>query len=148
MGEKQSEREGIVARFVDRETGEVTEISCSGKLEMVTFPEEEKRTTFRSNVNLTEEQLEAIYGGETLKAKPIKAEKNGVWYKVAEIVKTETLYRDGDGNYSLVKSKLSGTCKTDTKLEKKRSRETLTESDARFWALKKFNDAEYFEAFE
>lgn len=74
-------------------------------------------------------------------------DKPGVWYEVARKVAEETLCRDGDGNYHLIKSERAGADKVGRAIEQKRSRELMSEDDARYWALENLRMEEYEKAF-
>lgn len=84
----------------------------------------------------------------TIKARSLgEGEEFGVWYEVARKVAEETLYRDGDGNYHLIKSERAGADKVGRAIEQKRSRELMSEDDARYWALENLRMEEYEKAF-
>lgn len=84
----------------------------------------------------------------TLKARSLGAgEKLGVWYVVAKKIAEETMCRDGDGNYHLVKSERAGADEIGRAIEQKRSRELMSEDDARYWALENLRMEEYEKAF-
>lgn len=84
----------------------------------------------------------------TIKARSLGAgEKFGVWYEVARKVVEETLCRDGDGNYHMIKSERAGAEKVGRAIEQKRSRELMAEDDARYWALENLRMEEYEKAF-
>ena len=72
----------------------------------------------------------------------------GVWYEVAKKVAEETLCRDGGGNYHLIKSERAGADEVGRAIEQKRSRELMSEDDARYWALENLRMEEYEKAFE
>lgn len=71
----------------------------------------------------------------------------GVWYEVAKKVAEETLCRDGDGNYHLIKSERAGADKVGRAIEQKKSRELMAEDDARYWARENLRMEEYEKAF-
>lgn len=85
---------------------------------------------------------------ETINARVLRErDKPGVWYEVARKVAEETLCRDGDGNYHLIKSERAGADKVGRAIEQKRSRELMSEDDARYWALENLRIEEYEKAF-
>ncbi len=100
----------------------------------------------------TEEWLRRLVGlhpeEERMKAKVVEGSgKNEVLYEVAKKITEETLYRDGDGNYHLVKSERAGADVVGRAIEQKRSREMMDEEDARAWAAENLRAAEYYKAF-
>ena len=69
------------------------------------------------------------------------------WYAVAKKVLEETLYRDGDGNYHLIKSERAGADEVGFAIEQKRSRELISEDDALYWGARNLRAEEYEKAF-
>lgn len=83
-----------------------------------------------------------------IKARGLGAgEKLGAWYVVAKKIAEETMCRDGDGNYHLVKSERAGADEIGRAIEQKGSRELMSEDDARYWALENLRMEEYEKAF-
>lgn len=74
-------------------------------------------------------------------------EEFGVWYEVARKTKEEALCRDGDGNYHLITTERAGGSKEGLQIVQKRSRELMSEDDARYWALENLRIEEYEKAF-
>lgn len=70
-----------------------------------------------------------------------------VWYAVAKKVLEETLYRDVEGNYYLIKSERAGADEVGRAIEQKTSRELISEDDARYWARENLRAEEYEKAF-
>lgn len=100
----------------------------------------------------TEEWLRELVGlhpeEERIKAKVVEGSgKNEVLYEVAKKIAEETLCRDGDGNYHLIKSERAGADEIGRAIEQKRSRELMSEDDARYWALENLRMEEYEKAF-
>lgn len=84
----------------------------------------------------------------TIKARSLGARKEfGVWYEVAKKTKEESLCRDGDGNYHLITTERAGGSEEGLKVMQKRSRELMSEDDARYWALENLRMEEYEKAF-
>lgn len=84
----------------------------------------------------------------TIKARSLGAgEEFGVWYEVARKTKEEALCRDGDGNYHLITTERAGGSKEGLQVVQKRSRELMSEDDARYWALENLRMEEYKKAF-
>lgn len=101
----------------------------------------------------TEEWLRALVGlhpkEERVKAKVVEGSgKNEVLYEVAKKIAEETMCRDGDGNYHLIKSERAGADVIGRAIEQKRSRELMSEDDARYWALENLRMEEYEKAFQ
>lgn len=83
-----------------------------------------------------------------IKARSLGAGKEfGVWYEVAKKIVEETMCRDGDGNYHMIKSERAGADEVGRAIEQKRSRELMSEDDARYWALENLRMEEYEKAF-
>ena len=70
-----------------------------------------------------------------------------VWHAVAKKILEETLYQDGDGNYHLIKSERAGADEVGRAIEQERSRELISEDDARYWARENLRAEEYEKAF-
>lgn len=83
-----------------------------------------------------------------IKARGLGAgEKLGVWYVVAKKIAEETMCRDGDGNYHLITTERAGGSEEGIQVVQKRSRELMSEDDARYWALENMRMEEYEKAF-
>ena len=100
----------------------------------------------------TEEWLRALVGEhkkeERMKAKVVEGSgKNEVLYEVAKKTKEESLCRAGDGNYHLITTEWAGGSEEGLKVVQKRSRELMSEDDARYWALEHLRIEEYEKAF-
>lgn len=101
-----------------------------------------------SAMKILQEVLGERENQTTIKARSLGAgEEFGVWYEVAKKTKEETLCRDGDGDYHLIKSERAGADKVGRAIEQKRSRELMSEDDARYWALENLRMEEYEKAF-
>lgn len=85
---------------------------------------------------------------EKIKARVLRErDEPGVWYEVARKVAEEALYRDGDGNYHVITTERAGASKEGLRIVQKRSRELMSEDDARYWALENLRMEEYEKAF-
>lgn len=85
---------------------------------------------------------------KTINARVLRGrDKPGVWYEVAKKITEETLCRDGDGNYHLIKSERAGADEVGRAIEQKRSRELMSEDNTRYWALENLRAEEYEKAF-
>lgn len=92
--------------------------------------------------------VEAEGNRTPIKARSLGAgEEFGVWYEVARKTKEEALCRDGDGNYHLITTERTGGSKEGLQVVQKRSRELMSEDDARYWALENLRMEEYEKAF-
>lgn len=86
---------------------------------------------------------------EKIKARVLRErDEPGVWYEVARKVAEEALYRDGDGNYHVITTERAGASKEGLRIVQKRSRELMSEDDARYWALENLRMEEYEKAFQ
>lgn len=101
-----------------------------------------------SAMKILQEVLGERENQTTIKARSLGAgEEFGVWYEVARKTKEEALCRDGDGNYHLITTERAGGSKEGLQIVQKRSRELMSEDDARYWALENLRTEEYEKAF-
>ena len=99
-------------------------------------------------VEILREIVETQENRTTIKARSLgEGEEFGVWYEVARKTKEEALCRDGDGNYHLITTERAGGSKEGLQVVQKRSRELMSEDDARYWALENLRIEEYEKAF-
>ena len=121
---------------------------CGGTDGMLEVAETKVNGGCTSAMKILREVLGKHENRTPIKARSLGAGKEfGVWYKVARKVAEETLCRDGDGNYHLIKSERAGADEVGCAIEQKRSRELMSEDDARYWALENLRMEEYEKAF-
>ena len=149
MGKKTEEIYTVMVAVANTKTGEVqrTRFRCD---EDGVIEETGTKTLGGSTaaVEILREVVAAQEDRTPIKARSLGAgEKLGVWYVVAKKIAEETMCRDGDGNYHLVKSERAGADEIGRAIEQKRSRELMSEDDARYWALENLRMEEYEKAF-
>lgn len=121
---------------------------CGGTDGMIEVTETKVNGGCTSVMKILREVLGEHEGQTTINARVLRErDKPGVWYEVARKVEEETLCRDGDGNYHLIKSERAGADEVGRAIEQKRSRELMSEDDARYWALENLRMEEYEKAF-
>lgn len=121
---------------------------CGGTDGMLEVTEKKVNGGCTSAVEILREVLGKHEDQTTIKARNLGAgEEFGVWYEVARKVAEETLCRDGDGNYHLITTERAGGSEEGLKVVQKRSRELMSEDDARYWALENLRMEEYEKAF-
>lgn len=121
---------------------------CGGTDGMCEVTETKVNGGCTSAMKILQEIVRKQGNRETINARVLRGrDKPGVWYEVAKKVAEETLCRDGDGNYHLVKSERAGADEVGRAIEQKRSRELMAEDDARYWALENLRMEEYEKAF-
>lgn len=121
---------------------------CGGTDGMLEVTETKVNGGCTSAMKILREVLGEHEDQTTIKARSLGArDKFGVWYVVAKKIAEETMCRDEDGNYHLIKSERAGADEIGRAIEQKRSRELMSEDDARYWALENLRMEEYEKAF-
>ena len=121
---------------------------CGGTDGMLEVAETKVNGGCTSAMKILREVLGKHEDQTTIKARNLGAKKEfGVWDEVARKVAEETLCRDGDGNYHLITTERAGGSEEGLKVVQKRSRELMSEDDARYWALENLRMEEYEKAF-
>lgn len=121
---------------------------CGGTDGMCEVTETKVNGGCTSAMKILREVLGERENQTTIKARSLGAgEEFGVWYEVAKKTKEESLCRDGDGNYHLITTERAGGSKEGLQIVQKRSRELMSEDDARYWALENLRIEEYEKAF-
>lgn len=149
MGKKTEEIYTVMVAVANTKTGEVqrTRFRCD---EDGVIEETGTKTLGGSTaaVEILREVVAAQEDRTPIKARSLGAgEEFGVWYEVAKKTKEESLCRDGDGNYHLITTERAGGSEEGLKVAQKRSRELMSEDDARYWALENLRMEEYEKAF-
>lgn len=149
MSSSVEERYTVVVTVENVRTGAAqTTKFCGGTDGMCEVTETKVNGGCTSAMKILGEVLGKHEDQTTIKAKSLGArDKFGVWYEVARKVAEETLCRDGDGNYHMIKSERAGADEVGRAIEQKRSRELMSEDDARYWALENLRIEEYEKAF-
>lgn len=149
MGKRTEETFTVQVTVENGRTGAAqTTKFCGGTDGMLEVTETKVNGGCTSAVEILREVLGKHEDQTTIKARNFGAgEEFGVWYEVAKKTKEESLCRDGDGNYHLITTERAGGSEEGLKVVQKRSRELMSEDDARYWALENLRMEEYEKAF-